>query len=431
MSNSIASYGVIMGRQLDNKERWLAFAGLFIMGFTGAYNLFKCSSCLPVVGAAFGMDMGTMGFIMSVFNIAGAILAFPGAWLMRKVGAKSSLLVSAILALVGSLLGYFTDNAGLFLFSRVLEGCGYGMICVLGPNCVPRIFESKQQGLAMGIFSEWIPLGSVLSFFVAPMLFEAFGWHSLWIFSIVLDIIVIVWLLAFMKEPEVPENVLALKQQGGIAQSSSSKGSFVGFAVLSNVAVIGWVVVWVIATNQFYPTYLQAVKGWDAIGSSMPLMVASIICLPLGPLFGHLMNKQHASKWWMVIGFALVAVMLAFFAYTGPNDTMGPWIYALVLGGIVQSIVPPGLRVYIPTAAKDPAKIDYSLALMAFLTAFVQLFASFYGTSVEMLGWNDTCYFVLIPITIITLVCMILLKSDKKILEAQKIDDGKEPQVNS
>lgn len=143
------------------------------------------------------------------------------------------------------------------------------------------------------------------------------------------------------------------------------------------------------------------------------------------------MNKQHASKWWMVIGFALVAVMLAFFAYTGPNDTMGPWIYALVLGGIVQSIVPPGLRVYIPTAAKDSAKIDYSLALMAFLTAFVQLFASFYGTSVEMLGWNDTCYFVLIPITIITLVCMILLKSDKKILEAQKIDDGKEPQVNS
>jgi hypothetical protein len=83
------------------------------------------------------------------------------------------------LTLLGSLMGLFATSTAMFLASRVLEGFGMGMISVIGPNVMPRLFPLKNQGLVMGIWSLWVPMGSMIAFLTTPLLYGSFGWTSL------------------------------------------------------------------------------------------------------------------------------------------------------------------------------------------------------------------------------------------------------------
>lgn len=167
----LAGFGVA-DRQLTEGERWMSFCCLFFFGFTAVYSMFKVGPVITDIGASFGMGIDTAGYINSVFAIAAAVFAFPGTWIMRNVGIKISLLVTAVITLIGTVIGYFTDSAAVFLLSRFLEGMGFGLIAVIGPNVMLRLFPPRRQGLVMGIWSNWLPVGTIIAFFSTPVLFE-------------------------------------------------------------------------------------------------------------------------------------------------------------------------------------------------------------------------------------------------------------------
>ena len=202
MASSVSRYGV-QSRQLDSTERWLCFAALFFLGFTATFNQFKAAPAIQFIGADLGMSVEMLSQIMGVFSIAGMLLAFPGMFVMQRLGVKFSIVVTSVLQLVGSLICVFAPDTALFLVGRTLEGVAYGLICVIGPNIMPRLFPLKDQGLCMGVWSQWTPVGVVIAFFTAPMIFDAaggaalaFSWRPIWYVSIAMEIVSIGWLLA-------------------------------------------------------------------------------------------------------------------------------------------------------------------------------------------------------------------------------------------
>ena len=137
-SSGIANYGV-QNRQLTQTERWICFSALFFFGFTAAFNLFKAAPAIAFIGADLGFDEAGLGYIMSSYAIAALVLAYPGMLIMQKIGVKASVLISCVLMLLGSVIGSFAPNAALFLVGRAIEGCAYGLICVIGPNILSLI----------------------------------------------------------------------------------------------------------------------------------------------------------------------------------------------------------------------------------------------------------------------------------------------------
>ena len=143
------SWGVSR-HELTPPQRWLTFACVFFFAATTMYGYLKVSPVLMVVAAKYGMSMANIGSIMSAFNIAGLIMAFPGIWIMRNFGVKFSLVVTGCITLVGSILGITTSNVEILLASRVLEGAGMGMVSAIGPTVMPRLFPADKLGFAMG-----------------------------------------------------------------------------------------------------------------------------------------------------------------------------------------------------------------------------------------------------------------------------------------
>ena len=309
--SSVSTFGV-QSRQLKPSERWICFAALFFLGFTATFNQFKAAPAIQYIGADLGMSVDMLSQIMGVFSIAGMLLAFPGMLVMQRFGVKFSIVVTSIIQLIGSLICAFSGDTAIFLVGRTLEGVAYGLICVIGPNIMPRLFPLKDQGVVMGIWSQWTPMGVVIAFFTAPMIYEAaggaaiaFSWQPIWYVSIAMEIISIVWLLVSCKMPAISENELV---DGDPARRKRPGKNFMlaGFMVCACFFV--WVFVYVANINTLYPTFLQNMKGLSVFDSSMLPNWTAIITIPLGIVFGIVADKFNFRKWMVAGGYLIVAV---------------------------------------------------------------------------------------------------------------------------
>ena len=106
---------ITMGR------RWLMFVTIFIVGVLAAFCQFKA----PVLFATeFTSELGftdaNIGWVMSVFSLIGVVLAFPAGGILAKLGAKKSLMITAIALAIGAGAGALVNNATMMLATRFI-----------------------------------------------------------------------------------------------------------------------------------------------------------------------------------------------------------------------------------------------------------------------------------------------------------------------
>jgi MFS family permease len=374
------------------------------------------------------MGLDSVGNIAGFFSIAGLIISMPGVWLMRNFGIKFSLIATAVVTIIGSLAGAFATTAEMILASRVLEGAGMGMISVIGPNVMPRLFPLRMQGLVMGIWSQWVCGGIMISTVIGPQLFMSFGWQSLWWLSVGLEVVALIWLLISVKINRVPENELV---DGDISKKRTKHNNYVAAGILVGASFIAWCMVYSMV-NTFYPTFLQNIKGFDMALSAMPTFVISLLTIPFGITFGVIMDKTNTRKWWLVISYAILAVMMGAVAWVEGGEVTTVWAFAIVMG-LLAGGIPTATRAIIPVLVSEPRKMDYTLGIMALTTYLGSLIAGPFGALVANQGWQQAALIILMPIAAIFAIALaIVVKNDKKVFEeAQVAFDDSESLVST
>lgn len=424
---NIAQYGVLKDRQTTNTERWLAFSALFLFGFTAACNLFKSAPVMSVIGEQLGLDASLLGLIMTFYSIAALVFAPIGALVMRKVGVKFMVVVSCAIMVVGTAISWASgNNATVFLIGRAIEGVAYGLICVCGPNILPRLFPRKQMGLAVGIWSQWIPCGTIIAFFAAPTIFEATGtWQGIWMATLALGIIALIGLVVFVKMPAKNENTIVAGNDNIEAKHGQQ---FFGSGIAVCAIFIIWVYCYVVNINQLYPTFLQEVKGLSVFDSSMLPNWLAIITIPLGIAAGVISDKFAIRKKALITCYLIVAVLFYFLAFTPGTDMTGPWAFCIIMG-ICASFIPTYTRGITPLLCTDGFKCDMALMVMALVTGIAQCLAFAATMSVATIGWFANAQFVCAPLMLLAAILTAIFVKDDK--EVTKIRDEEEAQALS
>ena len=419
---SIARLGVL-DRQTTDKERWLTFAALFLFGFTASCNLFKASPTLTYIGADLGLDAGGLGLIMTFYSICALVMAFPGALVMRKIGVKAMVVISCAIMIAGTAISAVSSSAVLFLAGRAVEGCAYGLICVCGPNILPRLFPRKQMGLAVGIWSQWIACGTIIAFFCAPIIFDATGdWRGVWYVTLGMGVLSLVLLLAFVKMPKVNENEIV----AGKADVKVKHGrQFFGSAMAVCGVFMIWCYLYLVNINGMYPTFLQEVKGMSVFDSSMLPNWLAIITIPVGIVAGLLSDRLPIRKWTLVAGYVVVALIFFFLAFQPGKDAGSAWAFCIVMG-LCASFIPTYTRGITPLLCTDSLKCDLALASMAFVTGIAQVLAVAASQSVAYIGWVANAQLVCAPLALLAAVLvLVLVKDDRKVAALRAEEDRK------
>lgn len=397
---------------------WAVLAVVYIASFMAPMAQFKVPALadwiipgliIPQLGEA--NISFYFGIMMSALSIIGVVLAFPTAWITRKLGMKVSMILSVVSLALGTLVCVVTDNYYVILIGRMIEGIGIGLVGVVAPACVAVWFPEKTRGTALGIWASWFPVGITLMFNIAPVMAGAWGWKSVYWFCIACDIIALVLFLLVFRMPQNRPG--AQPEEGSITE---------GFKYLKSKKIWILAVIFFIYSfvqlgviNSFYNQFLTSI-GLDAQGANAmtsAMTAIGIVAIPIGGIIFDRVPWRHKNVL-MIICYVMWIIGLFFAFNTGDGALTGIWFFIIIMG-IANGFGAGSLRPYAPALLPDTALgATMAMAVLQFMQNLGAAVGSpVYGAVQDSLGWQGANYALLIPICVIAIILAFFLRLRK------------------
>lgn len=353
---------------------------------------------------SFGMDGVMFGYLMSALAIIGVILAFPASFICRRLGLKAVMLISVGCVGIGSLIGFLADGIFFLMLSRMFEGVGIGLVGVAAPTCITIWFPESRRGLALGIWTTWVPVGLILMFNTAPALAGSFGFRSVFLFVAAVSALAFVLFALVFKLPE--------GENGDI----TAGGTFAdGLKLLKNKNI--WLLGIVFfcfcgtslgITNSFYNTFLESVRGFTPVDSSFVTSLCTLLGIPLQVFVGWLSDHVAPRNRRFFVVAMCIAMGASFFVMfnTGEMANMFMWSFVVLQaigGGLAMGSCRPMAPMLVRGGALGAAMAMSVLQLFQNMGSAVcpPLFAAVCAS----VGWANASLFIQVPLIVVAVVC--------------------------
>jgi MFS family permease len=156
-------------------QRWNILIMLFTVRLSMAFQFQSVASISPAIMKAYGVGLGDIGLLISLYLAPGIALALPGGEVGRRFGDKRVVLFGLALMVAGGLLMTFAPTWHWQIAGRIVAGIGGVVLNVLMSKMVTDWFAGKEIATAMAIFVNSWPTGIALCLFLLPAIVAAKG----------------------------------------------------------------------------------------------------------------------------------------------------------------------------------------------------------------------------------------------------------------
>jgi MFS family permease len=369
---------------------WVILVVVFLASVAAPLNQAKIPPLMLEIMEAFHLSLGQAGWLMSVFALTGLLLSLPAGVFLQKFGPKKLGLIALGCLALGATTGALAKSPGLLLISRVIEGSGMGLIAVVAPAAIAMWFPSEKQGIPMGIWATWVPVGSVTMYALSPNMAAAIGWQSVWWSGAVFSLLILLVYAKFMRIPPWMEVS---------SQKNTEKSTLVEFAAsmkaLNNRSiwllglVFGCFTLTLMGLGTYFPTFLAEVRGYPLSQAAYIASISTLMVLFSAPLAGWLSDRIGSRRLVLSIPFLIISVMLFF-----PFKIVGWQIYVyMILQGSIAGAIPTATFAAAPEVMNKPELASLGMAVVMFgqnLGMFIG--PIYFGKMVESLGWVAAGY---------------------------------------
>lgn len=410
-ADQIAKQGKVSGKA------WGILAVTYLASFCAPLCQFKIPPLASWLFPAFhgALDSVTFGTLMSAIAVIGVVLAFPAAFIARRMGLKNVILLSVACLGMGSAVGGLTSNLNVLMASRLLEGVGIGLIGVAAPSCVTIWFPERKRGLALGIWATWVPVGSVVAFNTAPAIAGALGYQA--VFFVIAAVCAVAFLLF----------ALVYKMPPGATGDMGVEGTFkesLKYCKNRRIWILGAVFFLFAFTtigimNTYYNTFLETQLGFGAQTASSLSSIIMLLSLVVAPLTGFVSDRLPLGRKYLV---GLVMMGMLFLTgwcmfYTGQGAVAVMW-FVIVLQGVGGGMCGGSLRPMAPMLMRNTAMgATMAMAIMQFCQNLGSTLGSpVFGALQEAIGWDMAGIVLQIPAYVIAFVlCLFILPRGKNV----------------
>jgi MFS family permease len=374
-----------------SRYAWVILFVVFLASAAAPLNQNKVPPLMPVLMESLEISLSQAGLLMSIFSITGFILALPAGIILQKLGAKTSGLMAVGSLVIGAGLGAISDSMGLLLASRVIEGVGMGLIAVIAPAILAAWFPPEKQGIPMGIWATWVPVGSLIMMVTAPRLGVTAGWPAVWWLGAGFALVTLVLYAILMRTPPAATQL----DEGDTAVSLRQALANRDIWLLGLTFGCFNLVFMPLAT--YYPTFLAEVRGYSLANASLILSISTAIVLFSAPLAGWISDKIGSRKHLFTLPFLAFAVIMLL-----PFNVVGWQIIALMaVQGVIVGAVPTATFAAVPEIMGKPQLAGLGMAVIM-MGQNLGMFAApvIFGKLVESIGWAAAGYW-LIPVALI------------------------------
>ena len=355
-------------RNFNSGKAWLVVVVAMLCQIVFAFGMMKVPANMPIIIPTLGIDEVGAGNLMNAVGILSLIMCIPAGILMQKLGARKIMLFALCCTCVGNIVGLVAGtNFGMLLFSRAIEGVGYGSQAVSVPQFITEWFPPQKRGLPQGVISTWFAIGSFIILNLAPALpgTAEGSWASSWIASIILFVCVIVLAFFVLKSPgkdciqiEVKPELDENAPQVGLATGLKSGAtwllmlSFVVFCFINS------------AYSSYFNTYLTQDFALDMATANGLSSIYSAVCIISGIAAGFILNKIPTTKrpiFLVIINVVLAALGLVMFNL----PTVMFAIPFSILFGVFSCMAPPTVMSIAPESAYAPETIPVTMGIIS------------------------------------------------------------------
>lgn len=345
----------------------------FITTFTGsALNL-----SIPSLGSEFHASAAMVGWIVTGYILAAAVLSVPFGRLADLTGRKRVLVIGILIFGLCSGGAAFSQSMPMLLSLRIIQGFGAAMIFSTNTAVLISAFSPEKRGKVLGysIASTYIGLsaGPVVGGFLNHYL----GWRSIFILTFAVSIIV--FIIAAKKLPggnaqkdergmDIPGNILYIFMLAFIMFGLSSISTFIyaKYFIITGVVLfiifiyhelrtkspiiqirlfahnIGYSFSNIAALMNYGATfalgyllsiYLQVVMGFDSQISGLILISQPLVMAILSPYAGRLSDRVSPFKL-ASFGMGLCALGLFSFIFISESYPLPLIIINLMVVGV-------------------------------------------------------------------------------------------------
>ena len=168
---------------------WPVVGLLYATGLLAAAQLGKMSVLAPLIAADLGLGLTTVALAISLLEVGGAGLGALAGRAAHRLGLRRSLRCGLAALALGGLGGALVQGATGLLGWRLLEAAGYLGVIITAPVLIAHHSASggatagaRRQGLALALWSTFVPVGLALGAWSAAGLAAAdwggTGWRG-------------------------------------------------------------------------------------------------------------------------------------------------------------------------------------------------------------------------------------------------------------
>jgi len=336
------------------RKAWAVMIVVFVASIVVAANRFKVPPVMPVLMDELQVDMVTGGWLMSVSSVAGIILAIPAAFLLSKLGLKTTGLVALGCVAAGAVVGALSTNAATLLLGGMIEGVGASLIAIVAPTAISMWFAPQERGLPMGIWAAWVPVGNVIIFNIAHPLLSSFGWRSVWWFgaSLALGVLVLYALIVTAPQRSGQREQTPPGSFGRMLLNPSSWLLGLAFGAFG-FSLIGY--------NTWATSFLTETLSINAASASFYASLMFLAAIPVNVAAGWMVTRIKNRHSLLPVAFLIMGILFFWSFRLKSVDVVAPYMIAL---GIVSNFIPAIIFTLAPEAMPSLEFAGLSLAIV-------------------------------------------------------------------
>lgn len=179
---------------LDKAQKRNILLALTFSLFSGSLVLSAVPVALPSIATALTMNAVQTSWISLVFTLATAIFILPFGRLADILGRKRIFTFGLGAVTAGMIASAFAVSWPMLMFTQAFTGIGSAMVVSTGIALLSSVYEAHERGRALGLLTASIYLGQTLGPTIGGLLTHNFGWRSIFIPTIILQLLALIFI---------------------------------------------------------------------------------------------------------------------------------------------------------------------------------------------------------------------------------------------
>lgn len=283
----------------DGKSKYMITLAASLGYMFDAYVINIYGVTLPGIIAEFHTSMTTMALLGCVLVAGYTIGSFLFGMLGDRYGRRITLGASIFAYGVVSAATGFAQNTFQFGVGRFFTGVGGGGELTVGVPYIIETWKAGKRAIGTALMFGGYSVGVLLTFFCAKIMMEylGFGWRSLYLFSIIPAILILVVRLKLEESPRYVATIEALKLRG---REKVTFGSALKIAKVRKLFLWGILIYASITTIYYVQAFYQIAVMKESFhtptSSALYIVGGFAFAMFLGTAFGGVMGDRMPRK---------------------------------------------------------------------------------------------------------------------------------------